>query len=91
MAIKQYTISPAYIGNDKVTRYIDGENVGYKIMSYWESHGYCKALEDEGYTKAYDLDELHKRIEEAEEELRQAQQAYKDAIPFALFKTDIER
>ena len=86
--IKQYTISPAYTDNDKVTKYVDGKIIGYEIMSYWEVDGYCNALESEGYIKAYDLDELRKKMEEAEEELRWAKQVYEDAIPFALVKSN---
>lgn len=86
--IKQYVVSPSYADNYKVTKYVDGKILYYEIMSYWEVDGYCKALEGEGYTKAYDLDELRKKMEEAEDEFRWAKQAYEDAIPFALVKTN---
>ena len=32
--IKQYTVSVAYTDNDKVTKYINGKPIYYKIMSY---------------------------------------------------------
>ena len=73
--IKQYTVSVAYTGNDEVTKYIDGKPIDYKIMPYWETYGYCNALEDEGYSRAYDLDELLEELisaKEAYEKLNEA-------------------
>ena len=52
---KQYTIENAYTGNEKVSRYTDGKLEFYEVMSYWEVDGYCSALENMGYTKAYDV------------------------------------
>ena len=83
---KQYTVEPAYTGNDKVTKYVDGKKISYEVMSYWETEGYCDALESEGYTKAYDLDKLRENVEKAKDELRWAKQAYDEAVPFALIK-----
>lgn len=85
---KQYVVSPSYTDNYKVSKYANGKILNYEIMSYWEVEGYCNALESEGYTKAYDIDELRKKMEEAEEKLQWAKQAYEDAIPFALIKAD---
>lgn len=85
---KQYVVSPSYTDNYRVTKYTNGKVINYEIMSYWEVEGYCNALESEGYTKAYDLDELRKKMEEAEEKLQWAKQAYEDAIPFALVKAN---
>ena len=84
--IKQYTVSIAYTGNDKVTKYIDGEPINYKIMSYWETDGYCNALEDEGYIRAYDIDELLEELISAKEAYELAQKRYDEAIPFRLIK-----
>ena len=84
--IKQYTVSVAYTGNDKVTKYIDGEPINYKIMSYWETDGYCHALENEGYSRAYDLDELLEELINAKEAYELAQRRYDEAFPFRLIK-----
>lgn len=84
--IKQYTVSVAYTDNDKVTKYIDGKPIDYKIMSYWETYGYCNALEDEGYNRAYDLDELLEELISAKEAYELAQKRYDEAIPFRLIK-----
>lgn len=86
--IKQYTVSVAYTGNDKVTKYIDGEPINYKIMSYWETDGYCHALENEGYNRAYDLDELLEELINAKEAYELAQRRYNKAIPYKLIKAD---
>ena len=86
--IKQYTVSVAYTGNDKVTKYIDGEPINYIIMSYWETDGYCHALENEGYNRAYDLDELLEELINAKEAYELAQRRYNKAIPYKLIKAD---
>lgn len=86
--IKQYTVSVAYTGNNKVTKYIDGEPINYKIMSYWETDGYCHALENEGYNRAYDLDELLEELINAKEAYELAQRRYNKAIPYKLIKAD---
>ena len=86
--IKQYTVSVAYTGNDKVTKYIDGEPINYKIMSYWETDGYCNALENEGYNRAYDLDELLEELIDAKEAYELAQRRSNKAIPYKLIKAD---
>ena len=84
--IKQYTVSVVYTDNDKVTKYIDGKPIDYKIMSYWETNGYCNALEDEGYIRAYDIDELLEELISAKEAYELAQKRYDEAIPFRLIK-----
>ena len=57
---KQYTVENAYTGNEKVSRYTDGKLELYEVMSYWEVDGYCYALENMGYTKAYDVSKYKK-------------------------------
>ena len=84
--IKQYTVSVAYTDNNKVTKYINGKPIDYKIMSYWETDGYCNALEDEGYIRAYDIDELLEELISAKEAYELAQKRYDEAVPFRLIK-----
>lgn len=84
--IKQYTVSVAYTDNDKVTKYINGKPIDYKIMSYWETDGYCNALKDEGYSRAYALDELLEELISAKEAYELAQKRYDEAVPFRLIK-----
>ena len=86
VSIKQYVISLAYIGNDEVTRYIDGKKIDYAIMPYWETEGYCRALETEGYVRAYDLDVLLEDVINTREAYELAQKLYDEAVPHALIK-----
>jgi hypothetical protein len=84
--VKQYVISPAYTGNDSVYIYEDGIKKNHRVMSYWETAGFCNALELDGYTRAYDLDQLKNELETAKEAYEIAKKNYEDAIPFALIK-----
>ena len=63
--MKQYIVEEAYSGNDKVSKYVDGECVGWDIMNDYNTTGYCKALEGEGYEKAFDLEVFQKRVDRA--------------------------
>lgn len=83
---KQYVIYPAYTDNSRVDTYVDGTRTGCTIVPYWELSGYCKRLEQEGYTKAYDLDELLEEVVSAKEAYEAAQKAYDDAVPHRLIK-----
>lgn len=83
---KQYAIYPAYTDNSRVDTYIDGDRTGCTIVSCWELPGYCKRLEQEGYTKAYDLDELLEEVVSAKEAYEAAQKAYDEAVPHRLIK-----
>ena len=74
--LKQYTVENAYPGNEKVSRYTDGELEFYEVMSYWEVEGYCSALESMGYTKAYDVEKYKKELDAAEEEYNWAAKRY---------------
>lgn len=84
--VKQYTIEPAYSRNDKITTYVDGVNNGYTIMSEWETPGYCERLEEEGFTRAYDLDKLREKVIEAKEAYELAQRILADASKSPLLK-----
>ena len=84
--IKQYTVENAYPGNEKVSRYTDGELEFYEVMSYWEVDGYCSALESMGYTKAYDVEKYKKELDEVEEEYNWASKRYSMAKENPLVK-----
>lgn len=86
--IKQYVISPAYTDNSKVTIYENGVKGSYTIMSDWEVDGYCRRLEEEGYTKAYDLDELMEKLISAKQAYELAQKIYDEAVPYRLIKKE---
>lgn len=73
--VKQYTVEEAYTDNDKVSRYVDGKLEYFEVMSYWETEGYCSALESMGYTKAYD-------VKKAEEILNDAKKTYDYALEY---------
>lgn len=79
---KEYVIRQAYTDNDEVSTYIDGKLENYSVMSYWQTEGYCKALEEQGYSKAYDLSELRYDLSELRKEIEIAKQEYDDALEF---------
>ena len=86
--IKQYTVEEAYTGNDKVSRYTDGKLEYYEVMSYWETQSYCKALESEGYTNAYDMSKAKEKLETAKQEYEDALEFYNMAKANALIGSD---
>ena len=73
--IKQYVVQQAYVKNDKVSKYIDGKLESSSVMFYWQTEEYCKSLEEQGYSKAYDVVELRAEIEVMKQE-------YEDALEF---------
>lgn len=72
--MKQYTVEEAYIGNDKITLYDNGKLKSYDIISNYETYYYCKTLERQGYTRAYDVSKYEKEIEEAIEQYNMAKE-----------------
>ena len=85
---KQYVIRQAYTDNDEVSTYIDGKLENYSVMSYWQTEGYCKALEVQGYSKAYDLSELREQIDVAKQEYEDALEFYNKVKEKALVGTE---
>ena len=83
--IKQYVVSPAYAGNDRITVYINGEVVGSQIASYYELDGAMSSLESFGYERAYDVAFYERKVHEAEEELADATELYKQALKQPLY------
>lgn len=60
---KQYVIEyNVYLGNDKISQYIDGILEDWTIINNYNTEGYCSALESQGYTHAYDMDKEKKRV-----------------------------
>ena len=86
--IKQYTVKQAYTDNDEVSKYIDGKLESSSIMSYWNTEGYCKALEEQGYTKAYDVSEARGELDIAKQEYEDALEYYNMAKANALIGSD---
>ena len=68
--IMQYTVEFAYLDNYVVTRYANGERIGSRILAYCELDGYTEYLEDQGYTKAYDVEKVMEEYFEALEQLK---------------------
>ena len=69
-------------------RYVDGKLEYYEVMSYWETQGYCKALESEGYTNAYDVSKAKAKLETAKQEYEDALEFYNMAKVNALIGSD---
>lgn len=67
---KQYTTSVAYTSNTKIRCYHDGKLYSTTILSDWEVQGYCERLEEEGYTEAFNREEILKKISDIEEDLK---------------------
>lgn len=86
--IKQYTVEYVYPSNSAINTYVDGKLHGYKIMFDWEVEGYCCRLKEEGFTRAYDLDELYQELLDAKENYEQAKTRYEEAKPYALIKEE---
>ena len=61
--IKQYIIEDAYTDNEKVTPFINGKLESYDVISYYAVEGYCRKLESDGYSKAYDTEKIKEELE----------------------------
>lgn len=53
--MKQYTVENAYTDNYEVTQYENGTAVVSGIVAYYELEGYCDAIENNGYKRAFDV------------------------------------
>ena len=49
----------------KTTRYSNGKEESYNIISDWQMDGYCTVLEEQGYTRAYDVEKYEQAMNEA--------------------------
>ena len=70
---KQYTVEPAYAGNQHVTLYRDGKPIDSDIVADYNLSGYLQSIENRGYEHAFDEDYYMRRLRVAEEHLREAQ------------------
>lgn len=87
--IKQFVVRPAFDDNETVTTYIDGVSEGFPVTSSrTEIDKYCGRLQEQGYTEAFDLDEMRKEMEILKEAYDLSKRLYDEAIPFALVKPD---
>lgn len=60
--VKQYTVESAGNNTYRVVGYRDGKLEDSRVMLYWETEEYCKALECNGYTRAYDIEVCEKEM-----------------------------
>ena len=86
--VKQYTVRYAYAGNTAFDKYEDGRRVGTRVVSDWEVDCYRNILEQNGYTRAYDMDALKRELDEAKEKYETLLKEYEECKPFALFKEE---
>ena len=84
--IKQYIIEDAYTDNEKVTTFINGKLEYYDVMSYYEGEGYCRSLESDGYSKAYDTEKIKEELEKVKENANYLEQQLEIAKLNALIK-----
>jgi len=84
--MKQYTIEEAYIDNVGIRCFDDGEETGYKIVSNYAIEDFCSDLENNGYTRAYDVQKYEKFVRNAEEYLKWAIEDYENALKHPLIK-----
>lgn len=76
---KQYTVEKAYGVNDEITTYVNGKIVSRTISPYWETQGYCSALKNRGYSKAYNVEQYKIKMEENKENYEFALEQYEMA------------
>lgn len=84
--MKQYTVEEAYSRNVKITRYCNGKEEYYNILSDWQVDGYCMALEEQGYTRAYDVEKYEQAMNEAKEAYENAKYIYEEVRKNPLIK-----
>ena len=83
--MKQYTVVEAYVGNDAVTVYEDGNIVDHVVMTYQESYNYCQRLEAKGYERAFDIELYEQLLLEAKEAYENAREIYEYALDHPLY------
>lgn len=86
--MKQYTIETAYAGNYRITTYENGERIKSGIVSYYEVDGYKTAIEEMGYTRAFDVNYYYNKYKEAELDFLEAKRQYEYAQKHSLYKKE---
>lgn len=71
--MKQYVVSYAYAGSTKVSLYEDGKFLFANVIADYALESYLRFLEDDGHTRAFD-------VQKAQEELDVAREAYTRAL-----------
>ena len=80
----QYTLEEAYSGNIEISQFENGKLISTAIESDWALEGYLNCLENEGYERAYNVDEYRKRWEETKRAEAQAHALYLEALTHPL-------
>lgn len=87
---KQYVLKRGvYPDNDEVVLYVNGKFEGSSIMNFWETEGYCRAIEEQGYTCAYDLKALKAELDVLEAEYTDMKKYYESVKDEALIGTRV--
>lgn len=76
----QYTLEEAYSGNTEILQFKNGKLISKAIESDWALEGYLNCLKNEGYERAYNVDEYSKRWEEAKRAEAHAHALYLEAL-----------
>lgn len=84
MSKKQYIVEPAYHGNHIVLMYVNGQLKHEEIVSGHSLDAYTSSVENLGYTRAYYIPVLERRLEKAYAAYREAVEAYEKAKPYQL-------
>lgn len=86
--MKQYTIETAYDRNYRITTYENGEMINSGIVSWYEVDGYKIAIEEMGYTRAFDVNYYYNKYKEAELDFLDKKQQYEYAQKHSLYKKE---
>lgn len=86
--VKQYTIETAYTGNYRITTYENGERIKSGIVFWYEVDGYKTALEEMGYTRAFDVNYYYNKYKEEELDFLEAKRQYEYAQKHPLYKKE---
>ena len=81
---KQYTVEEVSIDNFAVCTYIDGVLYKRICMSTCNLAGYCRSLKQEGFERAFDVQNAKKRVQAAKYEYDLSLRDYEIAKKHAL-------
>ena len=70
--MKQYVLSPAYIGNTSIDWYEDGVHTGSVILNDYNVEGYLSCLQSQGYVEAFDVQKAQEEVDRAKEDYESA-------------------